>query len=278
MDKIFNDDHLGIIEFEQRWGDSVVYHKVAMYNSAKTTELEARKAIQMCGKGEPQNIVFMSKEQFENVFLSDEPVNAKQLTQRVYHCDDGETYVFANIKNVRSEWPAEDVTPVNLQAGLMAAGTIWLIAKDSVAGRYFYMLDDGEVVKTYCAPLGDNEKTDIGTLDEFSRLSEGIPTLESVSLYFANFDEFSKFADHDCSPGAHGIKANHVPSNDDALKFASIDIIEKYLDNIPDLIATNPYDGSLKTLFMQIFRCRALWDNTDVLEQTKALYKRFLLV
>lgn len=66
---MFNKDDIIRIDFEQKYGKIKIEY-VALYNNTKTTEQEALEAIETYGIGNNENVIIISKKQFENVFNS----------------------------------------------------------------------------------------------------------------------------------------------------------------------------------------------------------------
>lgn len=64
---MFNKDDIMKIEFTKKIG-SYELEYVALFNQTKISDDEVKKAIQLHGVGEHPHVIFMSKEQFENVF------------------------------------------------------------------------------------------------------------------------------------------------------------------------------------------------------------------
>jgi hypothetical protein len=65
---IFNKDNIVRIEFTETIG-KYQFEMVALFNKNVLSEEEAVKLIKLKDFGENENIIFMSKAQFENVFM-----------------------------------------------------------------------------------------------------------------------------------------------------------------------------------------------------------------
>ena len=64
----FDSENIMLIEFVKAYGDTEI-PMVALFNKTKVSEAEVHAAIDTYGIGEPQNIIIISKSQFESVFM-----------------------------------------------------------------------------------------------------------------------------------------------------------------------------------------------------------------
>jgi hypothetical protein len=64
---MFNKENIMKIDFIKKIGNYKLEY-IALFNKTKISDKEVRKAIQLHGVGEHPYVIFMSKEQFENVF------------------------------------------------------------------------------------------------------------------------------------------------------------------------------------------------------------------
>lgn len=69
MIKIFNKESIIRIDFNREFGNGRYEEEwVALYNRNKTSDETAKKAVFLCGLGSSDEVVFMTKKQFEIVF------------------------------------------------------------------------------------------------------------------------------------------------------------------------------------------------------------------
>ena len=64
---MFNKENIMKIEFTKKIGN-YEFEYIALFNQTRISDDEVKKAIQLHGTGEHPYVVFMSKEQFKNVF------------------------------------------------------------------------------------------------------------------------------------------------------------------------------------------------------------------
>ena len=65
----FDKENIMQIEFVKNYGEFGI-PMIALFNQSKVTEAEALDAVNLYGMSEPQNIIFVTKAQFYNVFMT----------------------------------------------------------------------------------------------------------------------------------------------------------------------------------------------------------------
>jgi len=149
---------------------------------------------------------------------------------------------------------------------------IKLLAKNKSDGRYYFSEDDISVYLIK-SPLAKSEKVYVDPLTVFQRKSFD-SDLTFDEQEFTSMEELRAYAIQDCDPVKRGVSLKAAEPNLDILVYAPVQIVEKFLKMIEDMIDNKKFKG-LNLFFEQLSRSYELRENKSLADKKDELMASF---